>query len=235
MKVEFTEPMSLRPLLKLTWADATTDSFDMEMVPNSDSSQWVCDVTMPDGIEKQGRVHFYIEAEDLAYNIMDTTGLSEKDINGDGLADSLYLDNTDLFVGFSYINKTQPLIQVVYPNEVVELTNVAKGGDEITVTAVLTDSVIFDDPNISDPRLLIIYGSSPDTALGVMDTIDIAGPISSRDTLTFDFTLKTGVSNDGLLAVKLIAQDRAGNDVVGYTNKTDSLFRVDNIPLLLLK
>ena len=118
--------MSLRPLLKLTWADATTDSFDMEMVPNSDSSQWVCDVTMPDGIEKQGRVHFYIEAEDLAYNIMDTTGLSEKDINGDGLADSLYLDNTDLFVGFSYINKTQPLIQVVYPNEVVELTNVAK-------------------------------------------------------------------------------------------------------------
>ena len=230
IKAEFSEPMSLRPLLKLTWADATTDSFDMEMVPNSDSSDWVYDVTMPEGIEKQGRVHFYIKAEDLAYNIMDTTGLNEKDLNEDGLADSLFLDNTDLFVGLSYENITQPLIQVEYPNEIVELTNVAKGGDSIRVTAVLTDSVIFDNSDIPNPKLMIVYGSKSDTSLGITQQYEYTSRNPNRDTLTFDFKLSTGISNDGLLAVKLIAQDRAGNAVVGYTNKTDSLFRVDNIP-----
>ena len=219
----FSEAMKSSPSLTLKFADNVELTNSMEIVSNSDSMIWTYDAIMPEGIEKEGRVIPSIVAEDLASNLLEV--LTESDADNDGQEDSLYLDNTDLIVGLSYENITQPLIEVIYPSNTVQLTNVGKGGDSLKITATLTDSILF---NSDMPKLRLHYGADKNDTLSSIKMITDYTTNANRDRLFFRVLLDTGLANDGLLAVSLIAKDRADNDVVGYENQSDSLFRVDN-------
>ena len=221
----FDESMKSSPSLVLKFADDADSTYIMNLVTNTDSTVWIYPVVMPEGLEKEGRVIPTVIAKDLANNLLKS--LKEKDVDGDGVEDSLYLDNTDLIVGFSYDNITQPLIQVVYPSNTIQLNNVGKGGDEILVTATLTDSILF---NNNMPKLKLSYGIDNNDSLNFIDTISSYTTNDDKTKLFFTVFLDDSSANDGLLHVNLIAKDRAEDDVVGYLNSSDSLFRVDNIP-----